>query len=412
MQATCYAGAFAPLMLRPYLDLPRRVQLLCFGAFVQRAGAFIIPFLAMDLADRRGLGEAFATLAIGVFGAGLFVASLIGGALADRFGRRPIMLVSLFGAAASCLALVDLESRAAILVGVFGFALIHNLFGPASSAMLADVTEEGARPHAYALMYTAANLGFAVGATIGGQIAGRSFFWLFGGEAITTALFGLLVLALIPESRPPVSATTPRGRGINLAFLSDRPFLAMLTASFLIGLLFQQSFSTLPLVMTHAGLSPQTYGGVMALNGVMIAVIQLPVATVLAVRRMTPSLTIASLLIGGGFGLTAAASGGMGYAGAIAVWTLGEIVLWSLNQAAVAKMAPVDLRGSYFGAFTATFGLSMIVGPIAGGFVHERAGAVVLWGGCAVIGTVAAMIFATLGERIDGKYLQSSPSPR
>jgi len=65
-------------------------------------------------------------------------------------------------------------------------------------------------------------------------------------------------------------------------------------------------------------------------------------------------------------------------------------------------MAPVDLRASYFGAFTASFGLSMMIGPVGGGFVLERAGSKALWGGCAAIGIIAALIFSTLGKRLDG----------
>jgi MFS family permease len=101
-------------MLRAYFALPRRVHLLCLGAFVQRAGAFVVPFLGIDLASRRGLGESFGTLALGVFGAGSLVASLVGGIVADRFGRRPVMLVALFGGALWTLVLVGVESRGQI----------------------------------------------------------------------------------------------------------------------------------------------------------------------------------------------------------------------------------------------------------------------------------------------------------
>lgn len=388
-------------MLRTYLDLPRRVHLLCFGAFVQRAGGLILPFLAIDLATRRGFGEAFATFALGVFGAGTFAASLLGGVLADRFGRRPMMLIALFGAAAWSLVLFGLESRGAILLGVLCFALTGALYFPASSAMLADVASEIDRPRAYALMYAAMNLGFAFATAVGGQIAGRSFFWLFGGEAIATALFGLIVLAFVAESHPAENHTHSRGGRVSLAFLSDRPFVAMLMSTFLLGLLFQQPFATLPLVMVRSGLTPDAYGSVMAFNGVLIAALQLPTATVLAARRTTPYLMIAALLLGGGFGLTGLAAGVVGYVLSVLVWTLGEIILWSINQAAVAKMAPIELRASYFGAFNASFGLSMMIGPVAGGLVLERAGSWALWGSCAAIGMVAAIIFSTLGRRLD-----------
>jgi MFS family permease len=317
-------------------------------------------------------------------------------------------LVSLFASAAWCLVLVGLENRAAILGGVFMFALAGQLYGPASQAMLADLTPEPARPHAYAVMYMALNLGFAFGTAVGGQIAGRSFFWLFASEAIATGLFGLLVLLRVPESHPDRSDGTASGRHVNLSFVTDRPFVALLLAYFLLGLLFQQPFSTLPLVMARAGLTPDIYGSVIALNGLMIAVLQLPFTAMLAKRRAAPSLAIAAVLLGVGFGLNAIAVNVAGYAFSIAVWTLGEIVLFALIQAAVAAMAPPARRASYFGAFTAAFGLSMMIGPVAGGVILDRAGAAVLWGSCVLVGLVPATIFASLGTRLDARGLSAA----
>jgi len=392
-------------MLRSYLDLPRRVHLLCFGQFVQRSGAFIGPFLALDLATRRGLGEAFATLTLAVFGAGALIGSLIGGHLADRFGRRPILLIAPFGASVLCLALLAAESHGAILAAVFAFALITHLYPPASQAMLADLTPEEQRPRAYALMYMAWNLGFAFGAGVGGQIAGRSFFWLFAGEAIATAVFGCFVFAFIPESRPEREPRAPAKEQFSLAFVADRAFVVMLFANFLIGLLFNQPFSTLPLEIVGAGFTPDVYGNVMALNGVMIALLQLPVTALLSGRPASPSLTIAALLLGAGFGINGIAGTAIGYVTSVVVWTMGEIILAAIAQAAVARMAPLALRASYFGAFNASFGLAMIFGPLAGGFVFHNAGGPTLWAICVPVGMAAAIIFWSLGARLDGTQL-------
>src|SRR3990172_7824280 len=76
--------------------LPRTFWLLWAGTIVNRLGGFVIPFLALYLTGPRGLPVSQAALMVSLFGAGSFGASLIGGELADRLGRRPVMLISFF----------------------------------------------------------------------------------------------------------------------------------------------------------------------------------------------------------------------------------------------------------------------------------------------------------------------------
>lgn len=97
-------------MLRPYLELPRAVHVLCIGSFVNRAGTFLIPFLTLYLTTQRGFSETAATSGVALCGAGSMMASLIGGHLADKIGRRWVMLLALFGNAAVLLVFGFLRS--------------------------------------------------------------------------------------------------------------------------------------------------------------------------------------------------------------------------------------------------------------------------------------------------------------
>src|SRR2546426_5077141 len=134
-------------MLRKYWELPRTVHVLCIGTFVNRAGSFIIPFLALYLNERLGLGERFATRTMGLYGLGAIIASLAGGQLADWIGRRAVMLISLFGGAAAMLFLSRLSSGGAIMATVFALSLIAEMYRPAASAMIGDVVEPLRRPY-------------------------------------------------------------------------------------------------------------------------------------------------------------------------------------------------------------------------------------------------------------------------
>ena len=88
------------------------------------------------------------------------------------------------------------------MVSVWVFAIVADMYRPAASAMLADLVPIDRRPHAFALMYIAINLGFAIAPPIGGILAEYSFQWLFWGDALTMLVYGAIILAVINESMP------------------------------------------------------------------------------------------------------------------------------------------------------------------------------------------------------------------
>jgi MFS family permease len=81
--------------------LPRTFWLLFAGTIVNRLGGFVVPFLALYLTGPRGLPVGQAALIVSLFGGGSFAASLVGGDLSDRLGRRPVMLMSFMVAPAA-----------------------------------------------------------------------------------------------------------------------------------------------------------------------------------------------------------------------------------------------------------------------------------------------------------------------
>ena len=86
-------------------DLPSAYWFLWLGILNNRLGSFVIPFLTLYLTTQRGVSVSQAALTVSLFGAGSFAAQLTGGELADRFGRRPVLLMSLFIAPVAMLAL-------------------------------------------------------------------------------------------------------------------------------------------------------------------------------------------------------------------------------------------------------------------------------------------------------------------
>lgn len=404
-------------MFAQYLELPRSVYLLCLGTFINRAGTFIIPFLALYLKDNLGQSDFFATLSMGAFGAGAATAMVIGGFLADHIGRRPVMLLALFGGAAVLLLISTVRDPTVFLASVFALSLVADMYRPAVSAMISDLVEPNLRPRAYSLMYVSINLGFAVGPAVGGYIADHaSFGWLFWGDAATTSIYGLIVFLGIRETMPrggraEASADSLTTSGPTViqsvqTILRDTVFIRFCCACFLIAVVFTQMLSTFPLYAGAHGVSKQSYGLIIALNGVMIVLLQMPMSAWLSHFDRTNVLVVSALLHAVGFGMFGLVTTEGAFAVAVAIWTIGEICQVPTLMPIVAELAPTEMRARYMGAFALSFALAQMIGGPVGGWTLENYGGGAVWSAAFVIGLLAAALFYSLRPS-----LRSPPAP-
>ena len=156
----------------------------------------------------------------------------------------------------------------------------------------------------------------------------------------------------------------------------------------------------MPVAMGQAGFTPADYGMAIAVNGVLIVALQIPVTRFIERRDPRRLLVVSSLLAGYGFGLTAFAGSVGVFALTVCVWTLGEMVNAPTQTGLVVRLSPVHGRGRYQGVYTLSWSLAALVAPLMSGLVIDRFGAEWLWGLCAVVGTVAAVGYGALMRRL------------
>lgn len=393
---------------RTFGGLPRDFWFLWSGTLVNRLGTFVEPFLALYLTYERGLSVTATGLVLALLGVGGLLSQGIGGTLADRIGRRPTLALGMFSAAAAMLLLGSVRALPLVILATFLAGLTLDLYRPASSALIADLVPPAERPRAFALLFWAVNLGFAVATAVAGFVADSGYTWLFLGDAATSAVFGLLVLRGIRETRPPVRRVARRGPGWSLV-LRDRVLLGVVGLQLASACIYFQVFFTLPLAMRADGLAASAFGLVIALNGVLIVVLQPLSAGWLGRLPRVQLLAASQLVMGLGFGLNSLATTTPAYAAAVAVWTLGEIAGAALASSIVADLAPPELRGRYSGMYGMSFGAAAILAPILGTAVFDWAGALALWAGCAVLGVAVAagtlMLGPAIGARAAGAAL-------
>lgn len=204
-----------------------------------------------------------------------------------------------------------------------------------------------------------------------------------------TMICAILVFAKLPESRPEQVSKGVDEPEVGLGtVLRDGRFMSVVGLSFLVALIFQQGYLGLPVAMGEAGFTPADYGMAIAVNGVLIVVLQIPVTRFIQHRDPRRLLVLSSLLAGYGFGLTAFAGSVGVFALTVCVWTLAEIVNAPTQTSLVVGLSPTHGRGRYQGMYTMSWSVAALVAPLMSGFVIDRYGAEWLWGACAVIGTV------------------------
>ncbi|WP_327369012.1 MDR family MFS transporter [Streptomyces sp. NBC_01217] len=394
--------------------LPREFWWLWTSTLVNRLGAFVATFMALYLTLDRGYSASYAGLVAALHGLGGVVSSLGAGVMTDRLGRRPTMLIAQTSTAVSVAVLGFMVHPVAIAAVAFVVGMASNASRPAVQAMMADIVRPEDRVRAFSLNYWAINLGFAVSSAGAGFVAEYSYLAGFLGEATMTLVCAFVVFMKVPESRPEKPAVSGRAAtGADEVRLStvlrDGRFMSVVGLSFVIALIFQQGYVGLPVAMGADGFSSSDFGTAVAVNGVLIVVLQIPVTRFIQHRDARRLLIVSSLLAGYGFGLTAFAGSVAVYALTICVWTVAEIVNSPIQSSLVVRLSPARGRGRYQGMYTMSWSAAALIAPLMSGVVIDRFGAQWLWGACAVLGTAAALGYWLLMRNLPGEDGTAAP---
>lgn len=346
-------------------SLPRSVYILVIGQFLNRFGSYVYPFLALYLSSLHYSAGKVA-LAIAAMGAGNVLGPILGGYLADAIGRKRTIVISLFGSALGTLGIyATAEHYPALLIAGFANGALSFMYGPAASALLTDLVPSERRLTAYALIRLALNGGFAAGPAVGGILYAIAPRLIFLGDAFTTIICGVLTAAYLPHGLRTIQG---KASSINVFFKSWKAALRDLTThqlfkQYLLALFFMafgfcQVFTVLALSTRDKGLTPGQYGLIMSLNGLLILLIELPIAHWL--KRFAPKrvLAVGFVFIGLGLAAFGAAQSLNGYLMAMVIYTLGEIIALPVGMAYSSDLAPIEFRGRYLGLRGITWGLA------------------------------------------------------
>lgn len=317
------------------------------------------------------------------------------------------------GSAACMVQMGMVRDRYAILAAGVVLGLTREMARPAFAAMMTDIVPDRDRLRAFSLNYWAINLGFSFASVLAGLVAGVDFLLLFIIDSAATLVGTLVIFVRVPETRPDLAraVTLPpgdtripprrrgapaRAAGLRHAF-ADRTLMIFTLLNLCFSLVFLQHITTLPMAMTHSGVSLATYGEVLALNGILIVAGQLFVPRLLEGRDPSRTLVVSYLVLGVGFGLTAFAHTATWYAGTVLIWTLGAMLNAPASSTLLAGLSPTRARGRYQGVFSLSWATASFAAPVLGGLVQQHLGDHALWLGCAAVAVAGALGQFTAG---------------
>ena len=332
----------------------------------------IVPVLPKLVVDFLGGDTARAAQIFGVFGTAWalmqFVFSPVQGALSDRFGRRPLILMSNFGLGLDYIVMALAPSLTWLFVG----RVISGITAASIStayAYIADVTPADKRAARFGLLGVAFGAGFVFGPALGGlagNVSPRLPFWIAAALSLANALYGFLVL---PESLPPERRAGLVWRRANpfgaLALLASQPQLGGLaTVSFLGNLAHASLPSISVLYMQYRyGFDERTVGLTLAGVGLCSMIVQGGLIG-RTVRRFGERTT---LIMGLGFGVAGFALFGLAPTGLVFWSGIPLMALWGFaNPSALGLMSrrvSASEQGRLQGANSSLSGVANMLGP-------------------------------------------------
>ena len=400
--------SFADSRLNPWRGLgglPREVWLLFATNLINRAGMMVLPFLVLYLTRELGFSLARAGSMLAVYGASAIVFGPIGGRLSDRIGALPVMRVSLIASGLVLLLFPLAKSFAAVAAMTVLWAGCAEMFRPASLAAITHVVAPEQRRQAFALNRLAINLGMSIGPALGGFLATVSFHAMFAVDAVTTLLAGTLLAVTPWRAFSGVNSEAPNRQGSRIGpatILHDGRFLVFLGGVILVGIVFFQHESALPLYLVqYLHLSPAFYGMLFTINTLLIVGLEVPIITATAHWPNRRSLAIGCLLFAIGFGALGLIASPAGVIATVVVWTFGEMLLFPAMSAHMAEIAPENRRGAYMGAYSMSLSISLTIGPWMGTQLLALLGPVRVWFVMFSLGALAAqlMVFSVPRRR-------------
>ncbi len=398
--------------------LTRDMWLLSLVTFINRAGTMVIPFMTVYLTQQLHFSLQQAGIVMSCFGVGSILGTIAGGRLSDRYGYYGVMFWSLLITGFMFILLMWMHSFAAICITIFVLSVIGEAFRPANTSSVAAYSVPETRTRSISLLRLAVNLGFSIGPAIGGLLAHTlGYDWLFLVDGITCIAAALLFRFMLKpkkvEKQSPALEAAPAPKA--LSPYRDGPYLLFALMMTLWAIAFMQFFSVIPVYFKeHFLLNEGQIGALLALNGMLIALFEMPFVYSIEGRFrhlgliqwgvIAVGVSFLIYLIPGAWVAVAIAS--------VVVITLGEMLAMPFASTFAMNRSTDQNRGQYMAVYSLAYSVAHVLAPTIGMQVAAHAGYNSLWLLLIVLCALSWVGFVLLARKLEGKsqrFEQNAP---
>ena len=392
-----------------FAGLSKETWLLSLIMLINRSGTMVVPFMTLYLTSKsmgRTLAEAGFVLAL--YGLGSFIGAYFGGKLTDKIGFYKIQLLALFLGGILFIVLGQVKSYPLICGFTFLLSMVNESFRPANSSAIAFYSQPENRTRSYSLNRLAINLGWAVGASLGGLIAAYNYellFWIDGLTNIGAAilLFSILHPKITVPKKEPDIVTVP----VHLSAYKDKTYLLFIVFVAMYGLCFFQLFATVPKYFRDDLLLNERYIGLlMAINGIIIVMVEMVLVYTLEkknrnlfyviVGTVLCAISYFSLLLPiNAIGVTLIM---------ILFITFGEIISMPFMNTFWTQRSNEKNRGQYAALYTMAWSFSQTIGPLLCTQLVEATSFKVLFMALGCVLLITAFGFYRLSKTAEASY--------
>ncbi|TFF84357.1 MAG: MFS transporter [Promethearchaeota archaeon] len=381
-------------------DYPRSFKILVLATFIDRLGSFLLfPFFALYITQRFSVGMTEVGFLFTMFSAGSIIGSTIGGALADKYGRRSMLLFGLIASGTGSIILGFIDNLFLFYVIAAFLGILGDFGGPARQAMVTDLLGKEKQAEGFGILRVAVNLSATIGPIIGGIIITQSYLFLFFSDAISSIITAIIVILVIPETKPQLEEgkthdsfiKTIKGYG---EVLKDWQYILFLTISALTVLVYMQMNSTLSVFLFNSyGFSELSFGALLSMNALIVVIFQFWITRKMSKFAPMKVIAVGTMLYMIGFGMYGFVSDVYLFFIAMIIITIGEMIAMPLSQSIAGIFAPEDKRGRYMAVFGFHWAIPNLFGILLAGIIGDILGGEWIWYFAGMLSFIAAVGF-------------------
>ncbi|MEO6252462.1 MAG: MFS transporter [Ferruginibacter sp.] len=369
-----------------YTGVNRRMWLLGIVMLINRSGTMVLPFMAL-YCKHIGYTTTQAGFVVAIYGLGSLVGAFIGGRISDRFGFYYTQFFALCCGGILFISLGQMNSYFSICVCTFFLSMVNEAFRPANATAIAHYSTAQNRTQAFSIVRLAINLGWGVGAAVGGLLASINYHLLFWVDGITNITAAFLLIWLLPkvslaQQKNLAKTTTPvkeKPRPVH----DDKTFMYFIGLQIFFAVCFFQLFTTIPLFFKENLLINEFWIGViMSLNGIIIAIFEMVIVFKLeGTRPYLRLMTYGTVIMGFSFfvlNIPFIHGFIIGVISTVMI-TIAEMIAMPFMNSWYISRSTEGNRGQYAAYYTMAWSAAQMIGSTGGTLIAFAIGFDNLW---------------------------------